>query len=487
MGILILSLRNCSQLSNGGAVRIELDRRGAVLGRSPTVDWTLPDPSNIISGRHCEIRFEAGQYIVVDISTNGTFINGSPLKGSHQLLNGDLLSIGQYEVMATLPEAASSAAFDVGRAPAWGGWDSHGSPIPGDVAPSDWARSKPQSAISGKGPLSGNITPPRPSTPQPVSFDWGPQSGPGSAAGAGGDEASSAQAGSPWFNAEASESLVPNPASNWSSPGSTDPSVKPADDIWGKLAASNTVDWARGGFGLPPPPPPPAQPLGMESPRPEFLASQPVRPSSAGFTPVSQEVRTNKAVSDIDVALALGIDPDELRQDGKTTLATMGQLLRSLVSGLVVMLEARARAKAQMGAQNTSFEFEGNNPLKFARTPEKALAQLLNSTERGFMPADRAVQDAFMDLQLHQVATLKAMQGALRATLDRFSPAAIKARGQRKGLLAHILPSAQEATLWRAYEKEFSGVAQSSDEAFMEVFAKEFRRAYLDEAAKRKQ
>jgi type VI secretion system FHA domain protein len=150
------------------------------------------------------------------------------------------------------------------------------------------------------------------------------------------------------------------------------------------------------------------------------------------------------------------------------------------------MLEARARAKSQMGAEATSLQFDGNNPLKFARTPEQALVQLLSPPQRGFMEADRAIEDAFYDLQSHQMATLKAMQGALKATLDRFSPTAIKNRAENKGLLRRILPGARDAALWQSYEKEFSGVAQGSDEAFMDVFAKEFRKAYEEQSRQRR-
>jgi type VI secretion system FHA domain protein len=123
-------------------------------------------------------------------------------------------------------------------------------------------------------------------------------------------------------------------------------------------------------------------------------------------------------------------------------------------------------------------ELNGNNPLKFARTPDRALAQLLNPAERGFMPADQAVEDAFKDLQAHQMATLAAMQGALAATLARFSPQAIRDRAETGGVLASIMPNAKNAALWKAYEREFEGVARGSDEAFMDVFAKEFRSAY---------
>ena len=145
--------------------------------------------------------------------------------------------------------------------------------------------------------------------------------------------------------------------------------------------------------------------------------------------------------------------------------------------------DTRARAKAQLGAQGTSLEFDGNNPIKFARTPEQALVQLLNPPERGFMTADRAVEDAFRDLQAHQMATLAAMQGALSTTLKRFSPGSIRQRAEKGGLLSKILPGARDAALWQAYEREFEGVARGSDEAFMDVFAKEFRTAYEKAAA----
>ena len=160
-------------------------------------------------------------------------------------------------------------------------------------------------------------------------------------------------------------------------------------------------------------------------------------------------------------------------------------LLRRLIAGMVVMLEARARAKSQMGAQGTALSFEGNNPMKFARTPEQALQQLLNPPERGYMTAERAIEDAFLDLQSHQMATLRAMQGALKSTLDRFSPGSIRDRAESKGIMAKIFPDARDAALWKAYEREFSGVVQGSDEAFMDVFSKEFRKAYDELTAKK--
>jgi type VI secretion system protein len=211
-----------------------------------------------------------------------------------------------------------------------------------------------------------------------------------------------------------------------------------------------------GGMGLPPPEP--------SRPRPAPGAPGPAGPVDAGA---------------VQAFLAgAGINPAGLKTSPAAALETGGALLRRLVAGLSIMLEARARAKAQLGAQNTMFEFRGNNPLKFARTPEQALLQLINPPERGFMEPERAVEDAFKDLQAHQMATLSAMQGALRATLARFSPQAIRDRAEKRSILSKILPNAREAAMWQAYEKEFEGVARGSDEAFMDVFAKEFKAAY---------
>jgi type VI secretion system FHA domain protein len=213
-------------------------------------------------------------------------------------------------------------------------------------------------------------------------------------------------------------------------------------------------------------------PAAPQAPEPAPPAS--ARPIAAGADPT--------ALAQAFIA-ALGTPPGAIKDLSPSTMDRAGQLFRRLVAGLVIMVEARARAKSQMGAEATAFEFEGNNPIKFARSPEEAIATLLNPQQRGFMTAERAVEDAYFDLQSHQMATLKAMQGALRATLDRFSPTAIRQRAEGAGVMARILPGARDAALWQAYEKEFGGVAQGSDEAFMDVFAKEFRRAYEEQAA----
>jgi len=493
---LTLTIRNADRLDNGSPLSLVLDRRGAMIGRAPTVDWCLPDPSLHISSRHCEIQFAGDSYILNDVSTNGTFKLGSTarLPGPHTIQAGDIFQIGQFEVVAALDDATAAAMSASNAAPppqwtGWGGAGDGGSAAPGNA--SAWGAPPASAAISGTGPMSQHWAAPKAdglAAPAPTPAPgWGPttQSEPPAASNWGSPAAEPAP--STW---SAPAPPPSTPASGWSVAPGAAPSPPSADDIWGKIAASNVVDWARGGFGSPPPPPPvvaAAPVLPSAAPSVTAMSSSPLAdasaaPASAHSAPVPKPSIGSGGVAAL--LTATGIGPAMIKQGDDAVLAQAGDLLRRLVAGMVVMLEARARAKSQMGAQNTSLEFDGNNPLKFARAPEQALAQLLNPPERGFMPSDKAIEDAFRDLQAHQVATLKAMQGALRATLDRFSPTAIRARADTRGMLAKILPGARDAALWQAYEREFGGVAQGSDEAFMDVFAKEFRRAY-DDAARR--
>lgn len=64
------------------------------IGRTPDNTISFPDDPNI-SRNHIEIRERDGDYYLTDLgSSNGTKINGLPLKGSHKLNNGDFIILG---------------------------------------------------------------------------------------------------------------------------------------------------------------------------------------------------------------------------------------------------------------------------------------------------------------------------------------------------------------------------------------------------------
>jgi predicted component of type VI protein secretion system len=178
---------------------------------------------------------------------------------------------------------------------------------------------------------------------------------------------------------------------------------------------------------------------------------------------------------------AAGLSRTAVPGDDAAIMAAAGTLVQGLVAGLVAQLSERARAKAELGAAATEFQFGATNPLK-TLPPAPALAALLASAP-GTMQVQRAVADAFGDVEAHHAATLAGMQEALAVVLTRFSPAAFRGRAQDRGLIARVLPGAKDAALWQAYEREFDGEAKGSSDAFVEAFARGFAAAYAKDVA----
>lgn len=100
-----LQIDNVGSLPAGASTSYAARDRGFEIGRE-ACDWTLSDPDKVISGRHCEVRYEAGAFWLHDVSRNGTFINGSSqrMAGSHRLAHGDRLLIGRYVVAVSIDD-----------------------------------------------------------------------------------------------------------------------------------------------------------------------------------------------------------------------------------------------------------------------------------------------------------------------------------------------------------------------------------------------
>jgi type VI secretion system protein len=93
--------------------------QGGYIGRGANNQWVLPDPERFLSTRHCQVSLQNGQCYLIDLSTNGTFINHSvePLgKGNKiALKEGDVFSLGEYEFQITQCGVDSAAGSDFNR------------------------------------------------------------------------------------------------------------------------------------------------------------------------------------------------------------------------------------------------------------------------------------------------------------------------------------------------------------------------------------
>jgi len=475
-----LTIENVPSLSSGDPVVKELDGHGLVIGRAGHVDWTLPDPQAMISSVHCEIDFNDGAYWLTDRSTNGTFINGSGerLSAPRQLNDGDVITIGHYSVRVTVEAGggrggfASPAAAPVVAptgASLWGQFDDK----PDRPAESDAFGLPKRKAIfsSGDRPVEEPFRAPEPIAPKADPFGLGgatpgyaaPAQASGDIFGLGGGGA--LPAAPAWQEPAVPPSWdAPAAATPWNaSPAPAAPVSSNAASIWSTLTAPAAVDFT------PPQPPPTA----VVPPPP--VTSAPGKPASNDSTLFARFLAG---------AGLRARDVEELPPE--TVLAAAGELLRQTADGLIQLLYARARLRNQfgVGAEVTTFQRDGNNPLKWTRSAEEALRQIVGKPDRGFLPGPQAVRGAFEDLQAHELALMAAMQEALKDTIQRFSPAAVRARPGRSSWLSRMLPQARDAALWQAYEAEFLAMANETEAAYLDVFAKNFKKAYVRNLAR---
>ncbi len=79
---------------------------GGSFGRSDNNNWVLPDNERVVSSQHAKIAFKDGGYVLIDNSTNGTYLNEAddPIGQGNELplSNGDIIGAGQYKLRVTI-------------------------------------------------------------------------------------------------------------------------------------------------------------------------------------------------------------------------------------------------------------------------------------------------------------------------------------------------------------------------------------------------
>lgn len=106
-----LTITSYQRLSPGQETSKLLDNGAISIGRSAQNDWILQDPERILSGKHCTIHHQGGDYFLTDTSTNGVFLNNSEERiGRNQVVklkDGDHFILGEYEIAATVMAPAA--------------------------------------------------------------------------------------------------------------------------------------------------------------------------------------------------------------------------------------------------------------------------------------------------------------------------------------------------------------------------------------------
>lgn len=451
-----LTIENFDALPDGGPLSVTIEgNRGIDIGRDQYLDWTLPDPDRVISGKHAEIRHRDGGYWLYDVSRNGTYLNRSSqrLREPSRLRDGDRIEIGRYIICVNaeggVPSAPSSGPVEVREAgDVWEASGEIAAPIPTrDLRPPaslrpvrpdfiDWAVDLPYEPL------------PRGSQPE---------------------------AGMDWARA------TPEPAAPL--PPRTPTPRRPA------VQADTNGAWRDDASALPGTGVPAEHPTVEENAwgTPELrIVHRPDRqPLAADGTPALLPVahaRSAMSADDVFVrrfAAGLGIAPEGLSwQDPGDLAEEAGMLIRLCADNLKQLLAARAESKRTAKAVNqTTIQALDNNPLKFAPTVDDALRIMLGRPSSGYLDARPAIETGFRDLKTHQVKTYAAMQNALRLLLEEVSPEGVESSDEKDKGLGGLLGS-RKARLWDIYVTRWNALASPHEDGMVDAFMLYFADCY---------
>ncbi len=422
----LLQIENFDRLPDGGPIAMPVARAHWQVGRSPTMDWVLPDPSRMISGHHFDISFSAGDWWLTDRSTNGTYLLGSPyrLGQPHRLADMDRFQVGKYIILVRLQTAASPlVALSHQPNPA---------NFPPAAFPDAWgSESEDPWAIGGPLPPV-EVSRPR---PQKVMNDFG-------------------------------DEFIPAPTSM---PGV--PSLDMQASPWPRPTDQAPKDPGFGGMLDPLPRPLPAPP---QSDTPALEPSPPHAGMSLASGVSGDFMASFCAAAGLDPKLAVGVDPATFGQ-------MLGESLRGTTEELMAQLKLRAAArKLTRSADHSTLQATANNPLKFLPGPEQALEAILFRPRAGFLSGSSAFTGALGDLRTHQVAILAAIQPALAALLADLSPDAIETAIGGKGFLA----SSRKQKAWDHFVAAWDARAHPHENGILDAFLALFSEAYEDAVAR---
>ncbi|MFB9241693.1 type VI secretion system-associated FHA domain protein TagH [Massilia antarctica] len=155
-----------------------------------------------------------------------------------------------------------------------------------------------------------------------------------------------------------------------------------------------------------------------------------------------------------------------------------GRLLSKLVGGSMNLLTSRTIIKREVKAELTMMLDKENNPLKLLPDAKTVLKQMFGPPFPGFMPAERAVDDTFHDLQAHQMGMLAGMRAALNQLLRNFSPEVVDKQMGADVWYERLMPKGRDGRAWVRYRALHQAAVTAVEEDFHTVFGQVFLSAY---------
>ncbi|WP_349842066.1 type VI secretion system-associated FHA domain protein TagH [Erwinia amylovora] len=181
-------------------------------------------------------------------------------------------------------------------------------------------------------------------------------------------------------------------------------------------------------------------------------------------------------------ALLAGMGLDA-RQDkiplNEEQMYTTGRMLSLFSQGTVALLSSRSILKRGVKADMTMVLNEANNPFKILPSGKTVLMQIYQSQLPGFMAPERAVRDALVDLQAHQLGMIAGIRAIIAALLQSFNPQRLQDSAHKDSQLPRIaLSSRRKAALWDYFTRHYQNTSGDIEDDFHTLFGEAFLQAY---------
>lgn len=438
---LCLTITSYHKITPGQCPEMRLETGAITLGRAADNDWVLPDPERLVSARHCVIQFKEGRYFLTDDSTNGVELVRAGIRlrrgNSEQLLDGEVIRIGEYEIQARI-EANLPGALE-GEPQVHSFEALMANQVAAPAVPAPPISGAPAAFLQG---ASNHDT-------LPDLFDFlGPSSVP----------------------PVSQPDHVPAQQHDFRPPT---PVVAPAPAAEPAALGMIPEDWNLFGSA-----PAPAQTPAPTAPPAPAVPAAPVQPAAGAPVAAPAPAASSDALLQ---AFLRGAGIEHLRIDAADAAAQMeaiGQSYRLMVEGLIDVLRARSSLKGEFRMQQTTIAPVQNNPLKFAPNADEALLLLLRHGNQAFMAPDQAVRESFDDVRAHQLAVMAGVQAAIKHLLACFQPARLEQRLAPAAGLAKLFGGSRQAHCWQQFTELYGQISREAEDDFQELFGREFSRAY---------
>ncbi len=489
------------------------NEQGGTFGRAATNSWQLPDPDKFLSSCHCEILWVSDGYYLVDRSTNGTFLNGSPepigKSVKSRLNNGDTFEIGDYRFSVSIPDTMQAASpFDSDEdffaRPSSAPANLYGNPFGDDLSangapifdqPLDplamWDKAnkipEPRTSFIGEtaAAASNSIDDIFGASPSHIPQDFAPV-----------DLSHGMDQAMTWPEATR-ENLIPEDWEDDFSDLDTKPfgyqsPDSPADV---SIAREMPVKQVATAEVIIPTPRVERQPLAERIGSIDTTAATPVPPTTIAKVapPVSvasektNHVTAQAAVPPTPVVAnnllieAMGLDASRLSDQDIADITIMtGQLMREITEGMMGVLRSRTSIKNEFRMNVTTIQPVENNPLKFSVSVDDALENMFVKKSNAYKKPVEAFKEGFQEIAEHQVAMIGGIRQGFESMMERFNPEGLEKSFNKQGR-GGVIPGMQKAKYWTSYTEYYSGFVDNIESSFQHLFGSDFVSAYEDQ------